>query len=433
MGTEYGSLVYSGNTGYAGELSSVSVQLFYPLMDKLFLHSTIKFTVKREMFNKQAQGWNEEDRSAKIKFSHKLHVKDQGIDCSDCHTEATKSSLSSDKLFGGHSSCQTCHEEQIANRWKKHENKISFYNNIYIAILQKNLPEPTTPTVVHGRYLQAKQWNKDDCVQCHASNFEGGVSKVSCYKCHATYPHKTGFLTKNNPNYHGTILKNANWNLASCKTCHGQNFEGGNSGIKCGTCHESYPHAQGWTQTSNTKFHGRFLKSENWDLPSCIGCHGSNYDGGTITNVSCMTSNCHVDKFLAKKSPEACNTCHGDFTSWAELVPSWAPPKSVDGDTVKTVRGVGAHQNHLTKNTFGKTVKCQECYSVPTLTFTIGHLDTNLPAEVAMNDTIARTVTNEPATSDIVMVTSRMVIQLLVEHTGHIHFVAVIQTWLMQS
>lgn len=32
MGAEYGSLVYSGNTGYAGELSSVSVQLFYPIM-----------------------------------------------------------------------------------------------------------------------------------------------------------------------------------------------------------------------------------------------------------------------------------------------------------------------------------------------------------------------------------------------------------------
>lgn len=272
--------------------------------------------------------------------------------------------------------------------------------------LQQNLPEPTTPTVTHsegwmsptttdfhGKYLRAKNWKLDDCIQCHANNYEGGVSKVSCYQCHTTYPHKQGFLIKNNPNYHGFVLKNSNWNLTSCKTCHGQNFEGGNSGIKCSTCHESYPHQAGWKEISNDKFHGRFLKSKNWDLPLCVGCHGTNYDGGTVTNMSCMTSNCHVDKFLNKKSPEACNTCHGDFTARAELVPSWAPPKSVDGDTVKTVRGVGAHQKHLATNTIGFAVKCKECHSVPAQTFTTGHIDTQLPAEVVMNDTLARLVT----------------------------------------
>lgn len=43
MNAEYGSLVYSGNTGYAGELSALTAQLFYPLFDRVLI-PTIAFS-----------------------------------------------------------------------------------------------------------------------------------------------------------------------------------------------------------------------------------------------------------------------------------------------------------------------------------------------------------------------------------------------------
>lgn len=272
--------------------------------------------------------------------------------------------------------------------------------------LKKELPEPTSPTLLHsaewsdtarsgfhGKYLKENKWKLADCIQCHGSNFDGGTSNVSCYNCHKAYPHKSGWLIKSSMNYHGLFMKNESWSPASCKACHGSDLQGGNTNVKCASCHESFPHNTGWVQTTNANFHGKYLKTESWELFQCTGCHGNGYDGGSVTNVSCMTSECHVDAGEQKKSPEACNTCHGVFRGQANLITTWAPPKSVNGDTATSFRGVGAHQKHLTTGTFGKTVKCSECHSVPIQTFMSGHLDNDLPGEVVMNDTLARLIT----------------------------------------
>ena len=56
----------------------------------------------------------DEDHSKYLKFSHTLHVKEQGIACADCHTAAKSSTSSLDDLIGTHESCQSCHEEEIS-------------------------------------------------------------------------------------------------------------------------------------------------------------------------------------------------------------------------------------------------------------------------------------------------------------------------------
>lgn len=53
MNAEYGSLVYSGNTGYAGELSALSAQLFYPLFDRVLI-PTIAFSRSSYKLSKQS-------------------------------------------------------------------------------------------------------------------------------------------------------------------------------------------------------------------------------------------------------------------------------------------------------------------------------------------------------------------------------------------
>lgn len=54
MNAEYGSLVYSGNTGYAGELNALSAQIYYPLFDRILI-PTIAFSRSSYKLTKQSE------------------------------------------------------------------------------------------------------------------------------------------------------------------------------------------------------------------------------------------------------------------------------------------------------------------------------------------------------------------------------------------
>lgn len=219
--------------------------------------------------------------------------------------------------------------------------------------LKKDLPEPTSPLIIHSA-----GWNNPD-----------------------------------DANFHGKYLKQEGWKTNGCTQCHSSDFSGGTSNVSCYNCHNAYPHRAGWDEKQSGEFHGLYLKKNSWNLRHCQTCHGNQYNGMEITDKSCMTANCHVDKTQNPKSPEACNTCHGEFIEREFIVTSWAPPQSVDGILDSTNRGVGAHQKHLSTGNIGKSVKCSECHNVPSQVFASGHLDTNLPAEVVMNDTLAQLIT----------------------------------------
>ena len=104
------------------------------------------------------------------------------------------------------------------------------------------------------------------------------------------------------PAFHGKkVLASSK---ASCTGCHGYDLSGGEAGIACQSCHELYPHDTEWTVISAEQFHGIFIANADWSMASCRNCHGSDYQGGTA-KVSC--SGCHSES----GGPEACNTCHG--------------------------------------------------------------------------------------------------------------------------
>lgn len=63
-------------------------------------------------------------------------------------------------------------------------------------------------------------------------------------------------------------------------------------------------HPEGWTQANSADFHGNTIRQADWDMSSCQTCHGRDYRGG-VSGVSCQK--CHT----APGGPEACNTCHG--------------------------------------------------------------------------------------------------------------------------
>lgn len=143
-------------------------------------------------------------------------------------------------------------------------------------------------------------------------------------------------------------------------------------------------HPDGWTTPASANFHGKDIRERNWDMLSCQTCHGSQYDGG-VSQASCRT--CHNKP----AGPENCTTCHGGTNS--------APPRDLSGNTAKTARGVGTHQIHVVGGTLTVATPCTECHSVPPTVYTIGHVDTQSPAEVLFKDPLANTTTNEPGTA----------------------------------
>jgi predicted CxxxxCH...CXXCH cytochrome family protein len=194
--------------------------------------------------------------------------------------------------------------------------------------------------------------------------------------------------------FHGVVLKAEDYDLSTCEKCHAKDFEGGTSSITCFTCHANYPHSSGWKTVTATDFHGKVLAASGWNLQQCQTCHGGDYQGvAAKSNVSCESSGCHVSANGNQKSPESCNTCHGTFQAEASDTLSWAPPRAVNGDTTTTSRGVGAHQQHLDASAPWQPVKCGECHTVPSNVFQSGHLDASASNKVMFNGMTATIVT----------------------------------------
>ena len=243
----------------------------------------------------------------------------------------------------------------------------------------------SSAVLFHGRYLHSKNWQLSDCTPCHGNTFTGGTSGVACSDCHATYPHKAGWVDSSGVSFHGKFLQSANWRLSDCSPCHGSSFTGGRVDRSCFDCHSQYPHPAGWATPGEEHFHGNFIKTAGWDMRPCQTCHGATYAGGR-TSVSCLT--CHS----LTAGPENCTTCHGSPTSIA-------PPPDLNHNTNASARGVGAHQTHLEGSEIRDSISCTECHSVPGSVYAPGHFNASNRAQVVFNNPLANTVTNEPGTT----------------------------------
>jgi hypothetical protein len=193
--------------------------------------------------------------------------------------------------------------------------------------------------------------------------------------------HEAGWNDATSGNFHGTVLKTKDFKLDDCVSCHAKSFEGGTSGISCFTCHDAFPHS---TKFPGIEGHVSYMSNNGFLLAQCQDCHGSSYDGGVV-GATCTNSGCHVNS----NGPEACNTCHGDFYASANDTISWAPPRSILGDTLDTAHGVGAHQAHLAEGELSNLIKCNQCHNVPATFYSPGHLNTQLQAEVVFNTSLA--------------------------------------------
>ncbi|MBL7052243.1 MAG: hypothetical protein ISS00_00670 [Candidatus Marinimicrobia bacterium] len=131
----------------------------------------------------------------------------------------------------------------------------------------------------------------DHCKTCHGENLDGGNAGVSCYLCHAGgvsgHPEISNHLVYGNADFHGLAYPDE---IDHCKTCHGENLDGGNAGVCCYKCHaggvSGHPDSLSYMTFGNIEFHGNEIE----DIARCERCHGENLDGG-IVELDCTT--CH--------------------------------------------------------------------------------------------------------------------------------------------
>ena len=140
-------------------------------------------------------------------------------------------------------------------------------------------------------------------------------------------------------------------NPQNCEACHGENLEGGSSGISCVDCHHSrdYPYY----------YHdGVSGGATHIVMDGCDGCHGNDFTGG-LGGPSCSTATCHIDRGTCSNPG-----CHQTLQS--HPVHTVANSK---GPAAMACDGTCHHTNPLDYNQFAdgndlnSTTVCDDCHS----------------------------------------------------------------------
>jgi hypothetical protein len=115
-----------------------------------------------------------------LKFSHKQHIKDIGVECATCHPAAATSTLSSDNLVSTHDQCSGCHQDQVASDCAYcHKNPESI------------VERPAVDRELIFSHEQHVAMKELECTTCHKGLDEADLSSAkntpdmaTCNSCH---------------------------------------------------------------------------------------------------------------------------------------------------------------------------------------------------------------------------------------------------------
>jgi hypothetical protein len=137
------------------------------------------------------------------------------------------------------------------------------------------------------------------CIDCHGEELDGGITGISCSSaaigeqpCHANGPglHTAGWLDKNTVDFHGDAY---NADSAACLVCHDPASPATAPGYNCLDCHfseDGTERSPGPAYTHGTlTSHDVYEDTVNGDV--CITCHAINIAFGYEPGASCH--NCH--------------------------------------------------------------------------------------------------------------------------------------------
>jgi predicted CxxxxCH...CXXCH cytochrome family protein len=247
---------------------------------------------------------------------------------------------------------------------------LSFITIISIAILfygcsklQENITQPqalsihgngnldTSSANFHGNVLKANNFNLTGCQQCHAANFRGGITNVSCYNCHTQV---AGPLACNT--CHGNFAdsariappRNINGNTSTDLITVGAHvshlYANNLAVVACENCHK-VPNA------NNIKDHFTPIPQENIVILDSLAIHGiasnAEFDAntGTCSNIYChgnfefKKSDAPPERQFAYTSDKM--TGNNKTVKWTLLDGSQAPCGSCHGTTDGYISPVG--------------------------------------------------------------------------------------------
>jgi len=131
------------------------------------------------------------------------------------------------------------------------------------------------------------------CERCHA---EAGEVTPTCTTCHETYPHPEGWIAGA---VHGEGTWGAGGSVRECNACHEYSGLQTAVDLPCDGCHASFPHGMSWEISHDT-----YTRDRGSAVAVCGPCHGEDLAGGSV-DISC--TECHADYPHAADwaSPEA--------------------------------------------------------------------------------------------------------------------------------
>ncbi len=258
----------------------------------------------------------QEKYSDYLKFSHKLHVKDQGIGCENCHANATKSRSSSDALIGSHESCKSCHEEPLKNNCLmchtqesnitpvSHPQQELIFSHEHHATDQKiecQLCHASIDTTSSSAEMPVPSMTT--CVSCH----EEKQASKNCESCHRNFvslvpdDHRSGNFKKDH-----RMVTRLGMIKVSCSSCHGESF--------CQDCHTGTElQGFGFTNDLMTEPNPRSSTDDSPGQQRLQEVHSLNYrftHGIEAKSKAIDCFNCHEQQTF-------CTPCHkagGDIT-----------------------------------------------------------------------------------------------------------------------
>ena len=125
------------------------------------------------------------------------------------------------------------------------------------------------------------------CRTCHGSTTDpaqaGGISKVSCFKCHASPDHPTGWVAGLQHGRLGAQAQPSDFaGFSNCATCHGSDYRQGlGTATSCFTCHTKAPHPdRPWLGGNAGVSSHAFTHEDN--AAACAACH---LNGANSTRV----------------------------------------------------------------------------------------------------------------------------------------------------
>ena len=224
--------------------------------------------------------------------------------------------------------------------------------------------------------------------QSHMNPANPFFKQVQCQDCH-TVPatvNSVGHIDHPLPAYvifSTRAGSSPTWNGATCSNvyCHGATLTDGSTGAGGSATSPIWNQVDG-TQAQCTSCHGNPPPPPHpSNAADCGQCH-DDVQVGAPTTFSDPTR--HIDGNLDVTTNQACNSCHGNHGAApaSNSDPANAPPFDSTGTgSATTLRGVGAHQAHLTANpTWHQPITCGECHAVPATVSSVGHIDHPLPA-----------------------------------------------------